>query len=121
MNIIKQKRKELGISQKELSEKLGTSQQTVSRMEKGDVENIPSSTLKKLASIFQVPIDILVLGEKSALFNSRADELWDIYNKLDEINKTTLIVIGKRLKESQAENILKKQTGEKSDKNSDMR
>ena len=34
MNIIKRKRKELGISQKELSEKLGTSQQIVSRLEK---------------------------------------------------------------------------------------
>lgn len=31
MNIIRRKRKELGISQKELSEKLGTSQQTVIR------------------------------------------------------------------------------------------
>lgn len=41
MNVIKQKRKELGISQRELSERLGTSQQTISRIEKSDVENIP--------------------------------------------------------------------------------
>ena len=40
MNIIRRKRKELGISQKELSEKLGTSQQTISRIEKADIENI---------------------------------------------------------------------------------
>ena len=43
MNIIRRKRKELGISQKELSEKLGTSQQTISRIEKADIENIPES------------------------------------------------------------------------------
>ena len=41
MNIIKQKRKELGLSQKELSEKLGTSQQTISRIEQGDTVSIP--------------------------------------------------------------------------------
>lgn len=45
MNVIKRKRKELGISQRELSEKLGTSQQTISRIEKSEVENIPSSLL----------------------------------------------------------------------------
>ena len=57
MNIIRRKRKELGISQKELSEKLGTSQQTISRIEKADIENIPCSLLVKLASIFNTPID----------------------------------------------------------------
>ena len=63
MNIIRRKRKELGISQKELSEKLGTSQQTISRIEKADIENIPCSLLVKLASIFNTPIDILVHGD----------------------------------------------------------
>ena len=38
MNIIRKKRKELGISQSELSEKLGTSQQTISRIEKARIE-----------------------------------------------------------------------------------
>lgn len=37
MNIIRKKRKELGISQSELSEKLGTSQQTISRIEKAGI------------------------------------------------------------------------------------
>ena len=55
MNIIRRKRKELGISQKELSEKLGTSQQTISRIEKADIENIPCSLLVKLANIFDTP------------------------------------------------------------------
>ena len=50
MNIIRRKRKELGISQKELSEKLGTSQQTISRIEKADIENIPCSLLESVSS-----------------------------------------------------------------------
>ena len=95
MNVIKQKRKELGISQRELSEKLGTSQQTISRIEKSDVENIPSSLLIKLADIFQIPVDFLIRGDKSDLFSTKGDE-------------------------TQAENMLKRQTGDKSDKNSNM-
>ena len=115
MNIIRRKRKELGISQKELSEKLGTSQQTISRIEKADIENIPCSLLVKLASIFNTPIDILVHGDKSQI-----EELWDVFQKLDEINKATLLLMGRRLNEAQMENMLKKQMGDISDKNSDM-
>ena len=46
MNIIRKKRKELGISQSELSEKLGTSQQTISRIEKARIENYSGSVVK---------------------------------------------------------------------------
>ena len=63
MNIIRKKRKELGISQSELSEKLGTSQQTISRIEKARIENIPCNLLIKLADIFHVPVDILIYEE----------------------------------------------------------
>lgn len=123
MNVIKQKRKELGISQRELSEKLGTSQQTISRIEKSDVENIPSSLLIKLADIFQIPVDFLIRGDKSDLFSTKGEEMWEIYEiykQLDEENRTTLIMLGRRLSETQAENMLKRQTGDKSDKNSNM-
>lgn len=120
MNIIRRKRKELGISQKELSEKLGTSQQTISRIEKADIENIPCSLLVKLANIFDIPIDILVYGDNSDLYKSQIEELWDVFQKLDEINKATLLLMGRRLNEAQMENMLKKQIGDISDKNSDM-
>ena len=117
MNIIRRKRKELGISQKELSEKLGTSQQTISRIEKAD---IPCSLLVKLANIFDIPIDVLVYGDNSDLCKSQIEELWDVFQKLDEINKATLLLMGRRLNEAQMENMLKKQIGDMSDKNSDM-
>lgn len=109
MNIIRRKRKELGISQKELSEKLGTSQQTISRIEKADIENIPCSLLVKLANIFDIPIDILVYGDNSDLCKSQIEELWDVF-----------LLMGRRLNEAQMENMLKKQMGDMSDKNSDM-
>jgi len=111
MNIIRRKRKELGISQKELSEKLGTSQQTISRIEKADIENIPCSLLVKLANIFDIPIDVLVYGDNSDLCKSQIEELWDVFQKLDEINKATLLLMGRRLNEAQMENMLKNYTG----------
>ena len=107
MNIIRRKRKELGISQKELSEKLGTSQQTISRIEKADIENIPCSLLVKLANIFDIPIDVLVYGDNSDLCKSQIEELWDVFQKLDEINKATLLLMGRRLNEAQMEKMLK--------------
>lgn len=119
MNIIKRKRKELGLSQKEMSEKLGTSQQTISRLEKTAIENIPCSLLMKLADIFQIPLDVLIYDEQN-IFSDAQGGLWKIYKMLDETNKTTLLLLGRRLKETQKEEKLKKQMGEKSDKNSNM-
>lgn len=120
MNIIRKKRKALGISQSELSEKLGTSQQTISRIEKAGIENIPCNLLIKLADIFHVPIDILIYEEQNNLFSSQGEELWEIYKQLDEANKTTLLTLGRRLSEAQVENMFKRQMGDESDKNSDM-
>ena len=74
----------------------------------------------KLANIFETPIDILVYGDNSDLCKSQIEELWDVFRKLDEINKATLLLMGRRLNEAQIENMLKKQIGDISDKNSDM-
>ncbi len=120
MNIIRQKRKKLGLSQSELSEKLGTSQQTISRIEKAEIENIPCNLLIKLADIFHVPVDILIYEEKNSSFSSQGEELWEIYKQLDAANKTTLLTLGRRLSEAQVETIFKRQTGDESDKNSNM-
>lgn len=66
MNIIRQKRKKLGLSQSELSEKLGTSQQTISRIEKAEIENIPCNLLIKLADIFHVLLIFLFTKKRIA-------------------------------------------------------
>ena len=46
--------------------------------------------------------------------------MWEIYKQLDEENRTTLIMLVRILIETQAENMLKIQTCDKSDKNSNM-
>ncbi len=65
-------------------------------------------------------MDFLIRGDKSDLFSTKGEEMWEIYKQLDEENRTTLIMLGRRLSETQAENMLKRQTGDKSDKNSNM-
>ena len=119
-NRVKELRKERGLRQEELAAKINVSQQTISRIEKADIENIPCSLLVKLANIFDIPIDVLVYGDNSDLCKSQIEELWDVFQKLDEINKATLLLMGRRLNEAQMENMLKKQIGDMSDKNSDM-
>lgn len=55
-------RKENGISQIQLASLLGTSQQTISRIEKAVPEKIPVSFLIKIAEIFKVSIG-KIIGE----------------------------------------------------------
>lgn len=62
MNNICQMRKENGISQIQLASLLGTSQQTISRIEKAVPEKIPVSFLIKIAEIFKVSIE-KIIGE----------------------------------------------------------
>lgn len=62
MNNICQIRKENGISQIQLAFLFGTSQQTISRIEKAVPEKIPVSFLIKIAEIFKVSIG-KIIGE----------------------------------------------------------
>lgn len=62
MNNICQMRKENGISQIQVASLLGTSQQTISRIEKAVPEKIPVSFLIKIAEIFKVSIG-KIIGE----------------------------------------------------------
>lgn len=55
-------RKENGISQIQVASLLGTSQQTISRIEKAVPEKIPVSFLIKIAEIFKVSIG-KIIGE----------------------------------------------------------
>ena len=66
---IAQKRKELGLSQEGLAEKLSVSRQAVSRWERG--ETLPSSDLlKKLSEVFQVSINPLLGSPRQLICQS---------------------------------------------------
>ena len=50
---INQKREELGLTMEELGKKLGVNKSTISKWERGEVENIKRSLIFKMSTIFQ--------------------------------------------------------------------
>ena len=96
---IKMLRKSLGLTQTELGERVGVKKNAVSKWECGRVEGIPSTTLKALANLFEVPVSYLVDDENVfeqaattqtvqkkdvmfALFHGREDITDEMYEEL---------------------------------------
>ena len=61
---IKDYRESLGISQRELGEKLGVSNQIISKWERGDQKDIPLSNLNMIAKALKVDIRDIIGWEK---------------------------------------------------------
>lgn len=64
-NKIRMYRKRLGMTQTELGEKLGVKVNAVSKWECGRVEDIPTSKIKALANLFEVPPSYLIDDEEN--------------------------------------------------------
>jgi transcriptional regulator with XRE-family HTH domain len=70
--IIRMRRLELRLSQRELGEKLGQDQAYVSRLERGDLKEITVKTLELLATALRISPDTL-LGWRGTSDSRRAD------------------------------------------------
>lgn len=57
---IKTLRKSIGLTQTELGQRVGVQKNAVSKWECGRVEDIPTSTIKQLANLFDVPASYLI-------------------------------------------------------------
>lgn len=62
--VIRNKRIELGMTMKELADKLGVSEGAVSRWESGDIVNIRRDKIEKLSKVLDVPPAVLMGWEK---------------------------------------------------------
>lgn len=71
---IRAHRKALGLTQTELGEKLGVKVNAVSKWECGRVEAIPTSKIKALANLFDVPPSYLIDDEKDVPAVTSEDE-----------------------------------------------
>lgn len=110
-NRIRELRKNLNLSQVGLSLVLGTTQQTVSRMEKSG--DIPTDLLVRMAGFFNATTDyILGISEYKRDFggqlrmNHEMDIYYDIvlrYRQLSEVNRRTLLAVLDRLEQAQIE------------------
>ncbi len=83
---IKYQRKLLGMTQTELGEKLGVKTNAVSKWECGRVEDIPTSKIKAMAQVFNVPPSYLI------------DENQEPEYCTDLINVVDTMTTGKRIK-----------------------
>ena len=63
MNKIKQFRKKMGMTQKELSEKSGISRPYISKLENNECIIIKSSTMVAIANALQRPVSVIFLNE----------------------------------------------------------
>lgn len=81
---IKEKRKELNLTQKELGEKIGKTESSIRKYEKGLI-NIPNDVLEKLANFLGVSFFRLISPEYEKKIKNDINESYnDIYNKVVE-------------------------------------
>ena len=78
-NKIRMLRKSMGLTQTELGERLGVQKNAVSKWECGRVEDIPMSTVKSLASLFQVPPSYLI--EDDIVLSPEAQKIAAAFDK----------------------------------------
>jgi transcriptional regulator with XRE-family HTH domain len=87
---VRVKRAEKGLTQAELAKQAGVTQATISRIESGELTQLMSDALKRLAAALEVTVDFLV-GDKSKMEledSLAADESFRViyrgYEKLSE-------------------------------------
>ena len=88
----------LGLTQTRLGEEIGVSQQTISKYEKVD-ENISGDMLLALSKFFKVPVDYILRKDEEEQQREQDNkrEIMELYRDMDQYNRDTWIIIGKRL------------------------
>lgn len=65
-DIIKERRKELGLTMKELADKCGVSEGTVSRWESGHISNMKRDKVSMLSKVLDIPAEVIMGWETDA-------------------------------------------------------
>lgn len=96
--IIKQRRKELGISADKLGELLGKDRSTIYRYEKGDIENLPLDLLEPIAkALYTTPQYLMGWQDEKTnslepLKLSEGEKMWmELYHRLSDETREKLI------------------------------
>ena len=74
--LIKQKRKENGMTLEQLGKRVGVSKMTVLRWESGEIKNIRTDKIEKLASALGIPVVALFEGFNKNNNNKKNNKLW---------------------------------------------
>lgn len=88
-DILKNRRIALGLSMKEVAEKVGVSEGTISRWESGDIENMRRSKITALAKALNLPLEVIMEWEESDTdsqpFSAQFDERIKAMTPADEV------------------------------------
>ena len=105
-------RKERGLKQEELAAKINVSQQTISRIEKGE-NSLPADILVHLAKFFHVSADYILKLSDSRLTQEwrieinqnmeRNTEICRVYDRLNSTNQELVYRLMGQLEEQQRE------------------
>ena len=109
---IKNNRKRLNLTQKEFGEKIGKTESSIRKYEKG-LTQIPNDVLQKMADIFNIGIfELMGIEKKELSLNSE-----DIYKEIEKIVNTTNLDLKKNEEEEYNElmPLVKEFLGENSD------
>lgn len=71
--IIRSKRIEMGFSMKELAERIGVSEGTISRWESGKIEDMRRSRIKALSEVLDIPIHVLMEWDDPSRKSEKTD------------------------------------------------
>lgn len=91
---LKELRRKFNVSQQQLADVIGVSQQSINKYENHNVEP-DIATLKAMANYFNVSIDYLVGYDKSEQSESANDELLRIYNLMTPEQKRIFLEQGR--------------------------
>lgn len=96
---IKAQRKELGLTQTELGEKLGVQKNAVSKWETGRVDDIPGSKIRAMAALFGVSPSYLIDDEEDTVhFDDFTYAMYNEAKDLPEEKKQMLLEMAKFMK-----------------------
>ena len=92
-DVIKMRRKELGLTMKEVANAVGVSEGTVSRWESGDIKNMRRDKIAALAHVLDVPPAVLMDWEEYDVERNRRKKLIGDFDDLASVSKTENIEI----------------------------
>lgn len=92
-DVIKMRRKELGMTMKEVANAVGVSEGTVSRWESGDIKNMRRDKIAALARVLDVPPAVLMDWEEYDVERIRKKQLIEELDGLASVSKVENIEI----------------------------
>lgn len=96
-DIIKQRRIELGMTMKELADKVGVSEGTVSRWESGNISNMRRDKVALLSQVLGIPAEVIMGWETDVSRFERYAEGINRYRAENEYGKTVAIPVVRRV------------------------